>query len=168
MASDLVEVTQTPPPPWRPPDPPPVKHRRRVGLRPALVAIVLACLFGLLIGAAGSSGSAKPVSAGATATRTVTSTASRPGPTVTVHSTLTKPVRVTVTRTVTASVQPVASPTTPAQDCTPGYSPCIPPGPDVDCAGGSGDGPRYVQGPVYVTGSDPYGLDRDGNGIGCQ
>lgn len=53
-------------------------------------------------------------------------------------------------------------------DCTPGYSPCIPTGSDVDCAGGSGDGPRYVQGPVYVTGSDPYGLDSDGDGVGCE
>lgn len=52
-------------------------------------------------------------------------------------------------------------------DCQ-GYSPCLPPGPDVDCAGGSGDGPRYVQGPVHVTGSDPYGLDSDGDGIGCE
>ena len=34
--------------------------------------------------------------------------------------------------------------------------------------GGSGDGPRYVQGPVTVTGSDPYGLDADGDGIGCE
>lgn len=49
-----------------------------------------------------------------------------------------------------------------------GYSPCLPPGPDVDCAGGGGDGPRFVQGPVRVTGSDPYDLDRDGNGWGCQ
>jgi hypothetical protein len=52
--------------------------------------------------------------------------------------------------------------------CTEGYDPCIPPGPDVDCAGGSGDGPRYVEGPVRVTGSDPYKLDRDGDGIGCE
>lgn len=52
--------------------------------------------------------------------------------------------------------------------CTPGYSPCIPPGPDVDCAGGSGNGPRYVHGPVYVTGSDPYDLDRDGDGVACE
>lgn len=52
-------------------------------------------------------------------------------------------------------------------DCQ-GYSPCIPPGPDVDCAGGSGNGPRYVSGPVYVTGSDPYGLDSDGDGVGCE
>ena len=52
--------------------------------------------------------------------------------------------------------------------CTPGYDPCIPKGPDVDCAGGSGDGPRYVEGPVYVTGSDPYKLDRDHDGVGCE
>jgi endonuclease YncB( thermonuclease family) len=52
--------------------------------------------------------------------------------------------------------------------CTAGYSPCIPPGPDVDCRGGSGDGPRYVDGPVRVTGSDPYDLDRDDNGVGCD
>ena len=55
----------------------------------------------------------------------------------------------------------------PAQDCTPGYSPCIPQGSDVDCEGGSGNGPRYV-GRVTVTGSDPYGLDRDNDGIGCE
>jgi hypothetical protein len=55
----------------------------------------------------------------------------------------------------------------PPTDCQ-GYSPCLPPGPDVDCRGGSGDGPRYVDGPVYVRGDDPYGLDRDGNGVGCE
>jgi len=55
----------------------------------------------------------------------------------------------------------------PVEDCQ-GYSPCLPPGPDVDCAGGSGDGPRYVQGPVSVSGSDPYGLDSDGDGVGCE
>jgi endonuclease YncB( thermonuclease family) len=55
----------------------------------------------------------------------------------------------------------------PRTDCQ-GYDPCLPPGPDVDCAGGSGDGPRYVNGPVTVTGSDPYGLDSDGDGLGCE
>jgi hypothetical protein len=49
-----------------------------------------------------------------------------------------------------------------------GYKPCIPPGDDVDCEGGSGDGPRYVEGPVSVNGSDPYGLDNDGDGVGCE
>jgi hypothetical protein len=39
---------------------------------------------------------------------------------------------------------------------------------DVDCMGGGGDGPRYVQGPVRVDWNDPYDLDRDGDGIGCE
>jgi hypothetical protein len=38
---------------------------------------------------------------------------------------------------------------------------------DVDCAGGSGDGPYYT-GRVKVVGPDVYGLDRDGDGIGCE
>lgn len=56
----------------------------------------------------------------------------------------------------------------PTRRCTPGYSPCLPPASDYDCAGGSGDGPKYVQGPVKVTGSDPYGLDSDNDGVGCE
>jgi endonuclease YncB( thermonuclease family) len=64
------------------------------------------------------------------------------------------------------SPEPAPSPTEPT-DCQ-GYDPCLPPGPDVDCAGGAGDGPRYVNGPVYVNGSDPYGLDSDGDDVGCE
>ncbi|MGH2731165.1 MAG: thermonuclease family protein [Actinomycetota bacterium] len=52
--------------------------------------------------------------------------------------------------------------------CTPGYSPCLPPASDYDCAGGSGDGPKYVEETVHVTGSDPYELDSDGDGLGCE
>jgi len=53
--------------------------------------------------------------------------------------------------------------------CDPNYSgACVPIASDVDCAGGSGDGPAYVQGPVRVVGTDIYGLDRDGHGIGCD
>jgi hypothetical protein len=52
--------------------------------------------------------------------------------------------------------------------CAPGYEPCVPVASDVDCAGGSGNGPAYVQGPVTVTGSDPYDLDRDGDGTACD
>jgi|SRR3989344_6920601 len=52
--------------------------------------------------------------------------------------------------------------------CDPNYSGCVPFASDVDCAGGSGNGPAYVQGPVEVIGFDKYGLDRDGNGIGCE
>jgi endonuclease YncB( thermonuclease family) len=43
--------------------------------------------------------------------------------------------------------------------CAPGYSPCIPSyPPDLDCAD---------TGPVTVTGSDPHGLDGDGDGVAC-
>ena len=52
-------------------------------------------------------------------------------------------------------------------NCTPGYDPCLPPAPDYDCQGGSGNGPMYT-GRVLVTGPDPYDLDRDGNGVGCE
>lgn len=53
--------------------------------------------------------------------------------------------------------------------CDPNYAgDCVPIAPDVDCAGGSGNGPAYVQGPVEVVGNDIYGLDRDGDGIGCE
>ncbi|HUQ35575.1 MAG TPA: hypothetical protein VM144_04280 [Aestuariivirga sp.] len=57
-----------------------------------------------------------------------------------------------------------------AQDgCDPNYEDaCVPIASDVDCAGGSGNGPEYVQGPVTVVGNDIYGLDRDGDGIGCE
>jgi resuscitation-promoting factor RpfB len=52
--------------------------------------------------------------------------------------------------------------------CDPNYSGCVPIASDVDCAGGRGNGPTYVDGPVRVIGTDIYGLDRDGDGIGCE
>jgi len=57
--------------------------------------------------------------------------------------------------------------------CTPGYSPCLVyhGGADYDCYGqGGGNGPYYTQpGVVYqVTGSDPYRLDGNNNGLGCE
>ncbi len=39
---------------------------------------------------------------------------------------------------------------------------------DYDCAGGSGNGPNYVRGPIQVVGPDVFDLDRDGDGIGCE
>lgn len=49
----------------------------------------------------------------------------------------------------------------PSQGCATGYKPCLPPPPpDLDCAD--------VNGPIYVTGSDPHGLDADGDGIACE
>lgn len=57
----------------------------------------------------------------------------------------------------------------PAGDCHANYSGvCVPIASDVDCAGGSGDGPAYVRGPLQVIGPDVYKLDRDGDGIACD
>ena len=53
--------------------------------------------------------------------------------------------------------------------CHPSYEgACVPAdASDVDCAGGSGNGPAYV-GRVSVVGPDVYDLDRDGDGVGCE
>jgi resuscitation-promoting factor RpfB len=65
--------------------------------------------------------------------------------------------------------QPLLAQTAEAGQCDPNYSEqCVPIASDVDCAGGKGNGPAYVSGPVYVVGADLYGLDRDKNGIGCE
>jgi resuscitation-promoting factor RpfB len=72
-----------------------------------------------------------------------------------------------ITRTPVTRVIAVGTKTTP--QCDPNYSgACVPIASDVDCAGGSGNGPAYVQGPVRVVGTDIYGLDADGDGIGCE
>ena len=39
---------------------------------------------------------------------------------------------------------------------------------DYDCAGGSGNGPNYVRGPIRVVGPDTFRLDRDRDGIACE
>lgn len=39
---------------------------------------------------------------------------------------------------------------------------------DYDCAGGSGNGPNYVNGPITVVGYDEFGLDGDRDGVGCE
>ena len=71
-------------------------------------------------------------------------------------------VRAPVTRVIAVGIKET-------QQCDPNYSgACVPIASDVDCASGSGNGPAYVQGPVQVVGNDIYGLDRDGDGIGCE
>jgi hypothetical protein len=47
--------------------------------------------------------------------------------------------------------------------CEPGYSPCLPVAGDLDCA----DIPAARK-PIRVTGSDPYRLDGDGDGLACE
>lgn len=53
--------------------------------------------------------------------------------------------------------------------CDPNYTGnCVPIASDVDFAGGKGNGPEYVRGPVYVVGAGIYDLDRDRDGVGCE
>jgi hypothetical protein len=54
--------------------------------------------------------------------------------------------------------------------CDPNYAgACVPVDSDVDCGGGSGNGPSYVYAKNFrVVGRDIYGLDRDGDGIACE
>ncbi|MBO4206459.1 hypothetical protein GSF22_10655 [Micromonospora echinofusca] len=76
-------------------------------------------------------------------------------------------VRSVVTRAPVTQV--VAVGTRETSRCDPNYSgACVPIASDVDCAGGGGNGPAYVQGPVRVVGDDIYDLDRDGDGVGCD
>jgi len=56
---------------------------------------------------------------------------------------------------------PMAAPT---GGCHPSYSPCLPVTSDLDCA----DVRRLGLAPVRVLGSDPYRLDGDGDGFGCE
>jgi hypothetical protein len=51
--------------------------------------------------------------------------------------------------------------------CDSNYSGCVPIASDVDCEGGSGDGPAYT-GVATVTGSDIYDLDSDSDGTACE
>jgi hypothetical protein len=107
--------------------------------------------------------------------KTTTRTAGRAGVrTLTYEVTLTggeqtakKLVKSVVTRKPVTKV--VAVGTKRASGCDPNYSgACVPIASDVDCAGGSGNGPAYVRGPVRVVGSDIYQLDRDGDGVACD
>jgi hypothetical protein len=83
----------------------------------------------------------------------------RPGP----EATATTP-------TTTAAAKPIphAKRRQAVSTCDPNYSGCVPVASDVDCAGGGGDGPLFVTGPVRVRGTDVYRLDGDGNGVGCE
>jgi hypothetical protein len=70
--------------------------------------------------------------------------------------------------TRTPDPEPEADPAPARSGCDPNYSGCVPVASDVDCEGGSGNGPAYVSGPVRVTGKDVYGLDADHDGVACE
>lgn len=71
--------------------------------------------------------------------------------------------------TSVGTMEPPRAAPPPQPSCHPSYEgACVPFASDVDCAGGSGNGPAYVAGPVRVVGPDVYDLDRDGDGIACD
>ncbi len=75
---------------------------------------------------------------------------------------------ITNTPTSAVTTRPDISKTKPASTCHPSYSGCLKMNAgDYDCASGSGNGPNYT-GSVQVKGSDPFDLDRDNDGWGCE
>jgi micrococcal nuclease len=82
----------------------------------------------------------------------------------TTRSTAAPTTQVTVPRVTTTVAAPIAG-------CHPSYAgACVPTGfSDVDCAGGSGNGPGYISVKNFrVVGPDVYGLDSDADGIACE
>jgi len=108
-----------------------------------------------------------------TTTMTIAPAPAVPVPTTTQPAPPPPPVTTTTTRapkttTKQAPPPPPPPPAEPAPSCDPNYTGCVPIASDVDCAGGSGDGPAYVRGPIQVIGRDIYGLDRDHDGVACE
>jgi len=112
--------------------------------------------------------SAASVESTTTTERQVTTT---DAPTTTEEPTTTTAAPTTLPPTTTTAPPPPppssATRSAPSSGCHPSYDPCVPIASDVDCAGGSGNGPAYT-GPVRVVGPDEYDLDQDGNGMGCE
>jgi len=46
--------------------------------------------------------------------------------------------------------------------------PVFPPASDDTALAGTGDGSEYAEGPIQVSGSDPYDLDYEDDGIACE
>lgn len=85
------------------------------------------------------------------------------------ETTARKRVRSTVLRKPVPRVTLVGTLRTYTPRCDSNYTgACVPVASDVDCRGGSGNGPAYVVGPVRVVAHDIYDLDADGDGWGCD
>jgi hypothetical protein len=69
----------------------------------------------------------------------------------------------TAPSTTTRARRTHTAPHTGSSGCEPGYSPCIPIASDLNC-----DDISDALKPITVTGDDPYGLDADGDGQGCE
>lgn len=175
---------------WGAPQPPSKGPRRRLG-RAGWIGVVIAFVLGVVVTAAVAGGNqtntaatGTPTTAAATTPLATTVTTSPPttelvtttaAPTTsppTTHKptpTTRKPTPTTRHRPPTTR-KPPATTSAPARNCDPAYpDACLRDGiGDYDCAGGSGNGPNYVDGPITVRAPDPFGLDSDGDGVGCE
>jgi hypothetical protein len=97
------------------------------------------------------------------ATGTVISQSRTPGTSVTPGA--------VVTLVIAKAPPPTTPPSTaPSRNCDPAYpDACLHDGiGDYDCKGGTGNGPNYVEGPITVLPPDPFDLDSNGDGVGCE
>jgi hypothetical protein len=138
------------------------------------VAAAAALLFFLAVGSAladdgqpeAPESQPRPQLSPAAATRVPTAAAKSPVPSPT-------PAEPTATGSPASEPAAAAPPARPAGDCDAYVDSdewCVDGAGDYDCAGGTGNGPNYVDGPVRVVdpGRDPFGLDRDGDGRACE
>ncbi|MDQ2585420.1 hypothetical protein [Saccharothrix yanglingensis] len=182
--SGVVPLRQEPTAVFAPPPLPAPAPAARPSRRPVWIAAAAVVFVFVLIGALADKESPSTANTAAditTAARTTTTT-----PTTTTST----PTTTTSTTTTTTAPPPPAQPEpqpnpqpqprpnpqpappapapAPVQGCHAGYTPCVPIASDVDCKPGSGNGPAYVTGPITVIGPDVYGLDSDGDGVGCE
>jgi hypothetical protein len=114
-------------------------------------------------------GSARPAATTPRAAAGVDVAPTTAAPTTTAPAPRSTTVKPTPAKTTPRTTAPRPSTTTPKPKCHPSYEgKCVPFASDVDCAGGSGNGPVYIEGPVRVVGPDVYDLDRDNDGWGCE
>lgn len=100
---------------------------------------------------------AAAVSAQSTRAGVYTACATRPAPPAAVPT-------VPTTTSVPPPTTTQAPPPPPASACHPNYSKCLPIVSDLDCA----DVRAMGKAPVQVIGADPYRLDGDNDGLGCE
>jgi hypothetical protein len=179
-------MASVPPSQWGKPPPPPTPSDRPWWKRKRfLVPAGIVLLVWALSAVADEPNPGTPTAASTPATTVATTTTTALPTTTAAPTTTTRPTPTTKRPTPTTKRNVAAAPTTrrptpttrrpttttrPASNCHPSYQgECLKVAiGDYDCAGGSGNGPNYVQGTVRVVGSDEFDLDRDGDGWGCE
>jgi hypothetical protein len=137
---------------------------RRIVAGGAVLAVLIA-----IIGALGGSGDKTPVRTSAGGTTSSTASAPEETSSTASSTTVSTSSSTTVASGTSGSKSTATGPTvTTTHPCDPSYTPCLREGiGDYDCSP-TANGPNYVQGTVQVHGSDPFGLDADHDGTGCD